>query len=571
MAFTQPVWSLVDEAHHADYVIQLSHGVYPVATKTLIDARTLQVMQATGVYRAFYPSGSYPAPDLKDIGLPPAGMTARADAAWMRRHLWQLSQEAIQPPLYYLAMVPAWMVANALGGPFAAVYVLRLINALLVAALAPMAVAVARVLVPSNPAVATVAAVFAALLPGLDLNLTRVSNDTLATVAGGLLVLLAVRSAGARWSWRRTAGVGLLLGVGLLVKVTLIALYPALAVSLLWPFTGRALRAGIPRCIVLGGVAAACLVPWSLANLAAYGAPMPNPGLGLSDSLPTPLTLPLAALNLAVLDLTYWTGEPWGFLPLAAPFAVAGALVAAAVVAAVITLLRRRARSVSWAPAAVAVVATGGMLALSPALAALASFEFVAPGRYGYPALPAAAALCALGVVTVAGDALRRRIVVGLYATAAAGILVASAAGVPARPSPGPGAPPATSTVAAVSAAGDLQGMRIAVDRVAFDDQAKATWLHVTASNSGLDEAEWPVTPDVTVPGASVSGDYLRSTHLAGDLDPGQAVSGWLYLSLDPATLRAGDTMRVRFTDVAVDRYATVADVSFELTLPGRS
>src|SRR5256885_1642992 len=137
MAVTQPLWSLVDEAQHADFIIQLSHGVYPAADRTLISAETLHVTESTGVFRAFYPAGSYPTPDLSDVGLPPPGMSVRANAAWMRRHMWQLSHESVQTPIYYVVMVPVWWAADRLGGPFAAIYALRIINTLIVATLAP--------------------------------------------------------------------------------------------------------------------------------------------------------------------------------------------------------------------------------------------------------------------------------------------------------------------------------------------------------------------------------------------------------------------------------------------------
>src|SRR5207253_628539 len=73
MALSQPVWSRVDEAQHTDFIIQLSHGRYPLADQTVIDPETLRVMQSTGVYR-FEAPGSYPTPDVTDLGPPPAGM-----------------------------------------------------------------------------------------------------------------------------------------------------------------------------------------------------------------------------------------------------------------------------------------------------------------------------------------------------------------------------------------------------------------------------------------------------------------------------------------------------------------
>jgi hypothetical protein len=567
MALTQPVWSRVDEAHHADFIIQLSHGVYPVANKTLIDPETIRVMQATGVFRAFYAPGSYPVPDLTDVGTPPAGMSDPANAAWMLRHLWQLSHESIQPPVYYLSMVPVWWVANGLGGPFAAIYAMRLISALVIAALAPMAVAVARILVPARPEVAFVSAVFAGLLPGLDLNGTRISNDAFATAIGGLVVLLAVRWAAAGWTWRRAVLMGLLLGTGMLVKVTLAGLVPALMLSALWLPGPARWTAGLGRLVLTGAIAGACLLPWFAFNLQNYGAIMPGPSLRISDSLPVPLNAPFIPLNLAVFELTYWTGEPWGTLALAAPFAVLAGLLALMAPVAVATLLRDR-HSTAFGPLAVAIAAVIGMVAVSLVLPVLADFEFVAPGRYAYPALPAIAAVFAIGVCLVLANKVARRTAVALYTVVAVIMVAASAAGFPRAPEAGSGVPPAGATVELATATGGFEGIAIEVQRIAFDPGSGATWLQVTVTNSGPDEAEWTVPPAASTGDVSAIGDYLKSTHLPGDLDPGQTVTGWLYIPLDPVHLHAGDSLNVRFQDVAVDGYRKVGDINLDVPVP---
>lgn len=564
MALTQPVWSRVDEAHHADFIIQLSHGVYPVANKTLIDPETIRVMESTGVFRAFYAPGSYPLPDLTAIGTPPAGMSDRANAAWMLRHLWQLSHESIQPPVYYLSMVPVWWVANGLGGPFAAIYALRVISALAIAALAPIAVAVARILVPTRPEVALVAAIFAALLPGLDLNGTRISNDAFATAIGGLVVLLAVRWAAGGWTWRGAVLMGLILGAGMLVKITLAGLVPAVILSALWQPGPARWTVGLGRLVLAGAIAGACVLPWFALNLHNYGAIMPGPSLRLSDSLAVPLNAPFIPLNLAVFELTYWTGEPWGALVLAAPFAVLAGLLALMAPVGVVKLLRDRPPAAG--PLAVAIVAASGMVAVSLVLPVLADFEFVAPGRYAYPALPAIAALFAIGVCMVLANKVARRAAVAIYAAMAVLMVTASAAGFPRAPEAGSGAPPASAAVEVATASSSLGGVAIDVQRVAFDSIGGATWLQVTVTNSGLNQAEWTVPPYITDGDVSAIGDYLKSTHLPGALDPGQAVTGWLYIPLDPARLHSG-SLHVRFQDVAVDGYRMVGDINLDVPL----
>lgn len=570
MAVTQPLWSLVDEAQHADFIIQLSHGVYPAADRTLISAETLHVTESTGVFRAFYPAGSYPTPDLSDVGLPPPGMSVRANAAWMRRHMWQLSHESVQTPIYYVAMVPVWWAADRLGGPFAAIYALRIINALIVATLAPMVVAVARILIPTRPEVAVLGAILAILLPGLDLNGTRISNDALAAAAGGILVLLAVRWSRDEWTWRRAAIGGLALGAGMMVKITLAGLFPAMALSALWPIAGTAWSGKLAKVLLTGVIAVACLAPWFLVNVQNYGALTPGAlAARVSDALPGPLTASFVALDLAVFVLTYWTGEPWGALPLAAPLAVLGGLIALMAPVGVLKLLRTPALSAARGPVVAATLAVLGMVAVSLLLPVTASYEFVGPGRYVYPALPALATTCAIGMCAVLANAVARRSVAAVYAALAVIILAGGAAGLPAPPERGSGAPASDARIVSVGASGTMQGMSIRVDKVAFDAGARATWLEVTVSNSGPEEAEWTVPPIVFRGDVFANGDYLRSTHLPGDIDAGQTVTGWLFIPIDPAGLAANESLHVRFPDVTADGYRTVGDIDLEIPLAG--
>jgi 4-amino-4-deoxy-L-arabinose transferase-like glycosyltransferase len=561
MAVTQPVWSVVDEAQHFDFIVQLGHGVYPTADQTLIDAETLQVMRSTGVFRAFYLPGTYPAPDLTDIGTPPPSMSARANAAWMARHLWQLSPESVQTPAYYLSMVPVWWISDRLGGPFAAIYVLRVINALILATLAPMAVVVARALAPARPDVAVVAALFAILLPGLDLNGTRVSNDAMAAAVGGLIVLLAVRWAGDGWSWRRAAWMGVLLGLALLVKITLAGLIPALVLSALWP-RGAVRRSNMGRVTLSGAIAVVCLVPWLLVNLQKYGALLGGSRTArLSDSVAGPFTPPFVPLDIAVFHFTYWTGEPWGALPLAGVMAILAGLIALMAPAGVAALLRSGDLLVPRARLAVAVAAMVGLSAVSLLLPATAGFQFVGPGRYAYPALPAAGALLAIGVLFVVRNAFARRALLGAYAVVAVAMLAGGAAGWPFAPAAGARTPPALARTVDVTASGRLAGVTITVDRVALDPDAKATWLAVSVTNSGSDEAEWTVPPSVSVGEIAADGQYRQSTQIPGDIDAGQSLKGWLYVPLDPSALRAGRTLQLTFRDVATNAYRTFGDV----------
>jgi len=553
MAMSQPVWSRIDEAQHTDFIIQLSHGVYPLADRTVIDPETLRVMQSTGVYR-FEGPGSYPTPDASDIGPPPQGMTARDNAVWMSRHLWQLSYESAQTPGYYALMVPVWWIADRLGGTMTAIYVLRIINALLVALLAPMAIVVATRLAPGRTDVAVLAALFAILLPGLDLNATRVGNDALAAVLGAAAIVMSVRWAGGAWSVRRALLLGLVLGAGVLVKLTLLGLAPAVAAAILWPARGPSLSRRVGLLMVTGLVVAACLGIWFALNLHLYGVPLPSARTNrLSIVPPMSFDLRYVPFSMAFFVVSYWSGEPLGALPYAAGFVVLGSLVTLIAVAG---LIKR------WnlgGPGLVGIVAIAGMLAVALLLPATAAFQFAGPGRYEYPALPAVAALTAMGVTALLARASAWRSLAGLYGVGAAAILTGGALGLAAEPSPvGSGMPPSDATLVATQASGQRGAFSVSVDGVALDPVGRATWVHVTAINAGSQEAEWSPAPVVD----GVTADYARSTQLPGDLEPGESASGWIYVPLEA---HRGDTLTLRFRDVAQESYASVGDIEVQL------
>jgi hypothetical protein len=409
--------------------------------------------------------------------------------------------------------------------------------------------------------VAVFSVLFAALLPGLDLNGTRISNDALAIALGGLVVLLAIRWAATGWTWRRAALIGLVFGAALMVKITDAGLFPAIVASALWPVAGTTWRSRAAQLVVTAAIALACLVPWFVVNLAGYGALTPGALADRwSDALPGPLTGAFAALDLAVFVLTYWTGEPWGALPLAGVFTVLGGLIALTVPVAAYRLWRDRA-------VAVCLAAVMGMVAVSLLLPVAARFEFVGPGRYVYPALPAAAVLCALGMCAVVAAKRARQVLGAVYALLAVAMLAGSAAGLPSAAAAGARVPPPSAQNLTVNASGALDGVTISIDDVALDSEASATWVHVTLVNSRTDEIEWTVPPVVTAGSVSATGEYRQSTQLPGDVEPGQSVSGWLYIPLDPSAVRSGQVLHVRFLDVAMDGYHTLGDIDVAVTV----
>jgi hypothetical protein len=309
------------------------------------------------------------------------------------------------------------------------------------------------------------------------------------------------------------------------------------------------------------GIAVVCLVPWFVLNIHNYGGVVPGArGTRLAEGLPTSLSPAFVAFDLAIFNLTYWSGEPVGTLPLAGPFAILGLLLGLMGLAGVIGILRLGSSTVPKAPFLVAVAAVAGLVGVTLLFPATAGFVFGGPGRYAYPALPAAAALSGLGISTVLSKSAVRRAVAGLYGVAAAGLVVSSAL-LPIDRAAGAGMPPAGARMLQPGVQGEMSGVTLQIDRIAMDDAARAIWVSLTATNSSSTEAEWTVGVIVSAGDSVAYGDYRRSTQLPGDLEPGQRVAGWLFVPLDPAHLHAGDSLRLRFPDVAVDSYRRFGDI----------
>src|SRR5437588_781226 len=248
----------------------------------------------------------------------PSGLTPDAKVLWIRRHGWEFSYEAFQPPLYYVLALPAWFAGHAIGGALGSLYAVRIFDALVAALLAPLAMMILLALWPGHQSAAWAAGALTAVVPGVALNLSSVTNDVLVSVLGALCILVAVTGS---WSWRRAAFLGALFGAALLSKTSAIGIAPALVVALLQ--TRR--DGGVRPLLIAGAVAAACVAPWLASNVAIYGelittreqlalaAAMALVAAGLWVELPSPRLRwgtigTFAGLSLGGLALTVYSG-----------------------------------------------------------------------------------------------------------------------------------------------------------------------------------------------------------------------------------------------------------------------
>ncbi len=170
-----------------------------------------------------------------------------------------------QPPAYYLLCAP--LAALTAGNEEAEKWALRLVNVLL-GALLLLCVFKGVIAFTDNPWAGALASAFAGLLPMFIALSSAVTND----VALYLVITATMWRIGSSlrdgWTLSSAAGLGLLLGVGVLTKSGALVVWPVALVGLI-AFRGS--RATWIQCTVAISIAVAAALPWLLRNHALYG------------------------------------------------------------------------------------------------------------------------------------------------------------------------------------------------------------------------------------------------------------------------------------------------------------
>jgi hypothetical protein len=365
-----PVWGLVDEAPHYDYVQTLAEDArLPRLDRDLLHDEVLALDDRT-----------YPGPPAREA---------------TERGLAGRSYEAFQPPLYYLLATPVFAVA---GDHEAKLFALRGLGlALLLGAMA-VAWLLTRRLVPEDPVPAFGIVLTVFLWPGVVVRAVTVSNAALEILLGTALSLALWRALSER-SERWLVGAGAMTGAALLTKLTTIAFLPSLALVCAAFLLERRWR---PVAFALG-IPALAIAPWLASNLERYGSltasdraqrllePAVNPtsrDFGVDD-------LPGKHLNLlnGVLPEEWWLEFFSSTKRWIRNVLVGGLLAIALVLVAWVPPVQRR-----YGLAVLLLPLVAGVLLMTVSLLA-DNWDVFLP-RYLYPALPGAAALAALGLVT---------------------------------------------------------------------------------------------------------------------------------------------------------------------------
>lgn len=156
---------------------------------------------------------------------------------------------------------------------------------------------IANLLFPDSPTHALSAAALVAFLPGFISISSAVNNDNLIVMLSALGVLQTLRLANAPLDRRRAVGLGILLGLAALTKLSGLVLWPFSAVLVSWAaFRIGKFKTTVESLAVTFVPAALVASPWFLYNTFTYG-----------DPLGWPLILAAAPTRLEPMTMADWT------------------------------------------------------------------------------------------------------------------------------------------------------------------------------------------------------------------------------------------------------------------------
>ncbi len=239
-AFKLAYFSPVDEGAHFAYIEQIAeHGSLPVLGKSKNPPQVVAV--AHHVYPRTYPSS--------------------------RVHgLSRLSYEAFQPPLYYLAAAPAFLLTSNYVDK---VYAVRLFDVVLLLASVALAGRLARVVLRERWLIGWSMVLVFMALPGVVVRFVLISNLALAVP---LAVLFATELwiGWTRHSGRRLAVAGLVLGLCVLTELELLLLIPVFALVVGAEAWRRRKTTTWRPLLVAVAVPVVVMAPWFAFNEANY-------------------------------------------------------------------------------------------------------------------------------------------------------------------------------------------------------------------------------------------------------------------------------------------------------------
>ncbi len=338
------IFAAVDELAHVSFVQQVAeHGSLPWLGRSYISPQMEAI--ALGVY----PRAS--TVDPRTLGLEGE------------------SYEAFQPPLYYLAAAPVFLIASNYRDKIIAV---RLFDVVLLLAAAAILALLARAVAADHWRLAYAGALAVLLWPGIVVRTVTVSNAAL-ELPLTLLYILVLWHATRTRSPRLLLAAGALLGLCLLSGLTLIFLALGLAVPVVALLRERRDGRALAAVAAAAALPLALLAPWMISNEVRYGALF---AASLAKQIQSPLVDPsdqtfgvgaviarLYRLDRALLPQEWWpeygTGGLNILLWLVPAVTLAGAVTALAIRP---RLLRSRASALLAAPLPLGILTLAGIV-----------------------------------------------------------------------------------------------------------------------------------------------------------------------------------------------------------------
>lgn len=281
-ALLLPPWGLIDEAQHFDYVVHLTtQHELPNATTGLLSPDIVQSLFATHHWQTF----QWPTPRSSDE---------------VYASIVGHSYEAYQPPLYYLLMAPVALslpndILIRLFGLRLATVTLSLVTVYLLYRTA--------LLLAKDTRFALLVTFLLVSLPERTFAVSRLNNDGLVEVLGAAFCYVSTEVFMLGWTRRRTIGLGLLLAIGVLAKLSMI--------FWLAPLTGAVWllrrRAGVKQSLWSYGIGSIGIILLFGRNLLLYGDITGYRAFRTLYELPKPVqTLAMASAALGDLFKHFW-------------------------------------------------------------------------------------------------------------------------------------------------------------------------------------------------------------------------------------------------------------------------
>lgn len=191
---------------------------------------------------------------------------------------WPALYTANHPPLYYLVAWPAYAISGS--DYLSQLYSVRLVSVPLFLLTIWLTYLIARMVFPANDLVIIGATAVVAFQPQLGFEGAIINNDMLAIMLGTLILYLSVRAVFAGLTIRSALAIGVVCGLGLLTKATLMALLPIVAAICLWSRWPRPwsqvrqrewITGTLARAVLIIGPTIALAAPWYIYLRQTYG------------------------------------------------------------------------------------------------------------------------------------------------------------------------------------------------------------------------------------------------------------------------------------------------------------